>query len=136
MDVSIWRDETYTDLVDAEKRIDRLIKEISGEPTSDQLRSVWRAYLEVEKSILFIKVEIDEENPGRFVKWRAYLVPDERQALQFAIKGLTKGRENFVAGDYKRSLHDLREARNYLRVLLRAKRVARNKATRNLSVPG
>ena len=120
--VSLWREETYADLVDAEERINHLVREISGEPTAEQVRSISRAYLDVEKSIVFIRVEIDEENPGRFVKWRAYAVPDERQALKFAIRNLTKGRESFVIGDYKKSLHDLREARNYLRVLLKAKR--------------
>lgn len=127
LDMSLWRDETHTDLVNAKERMSALIREISGEPTTDQVRSIWRAYLEVEKSILFIKVEIDEENPGRFVKWRAYVVPDERQALQFAMKSLVKGIESFNVGDYKRSLHDLRDARNYLRVLLKAKRVAGNR---------
>lgn len=109
---------------DAEKRIAQQIREISGDPSVEQVRSIWRAYVDIEKSIVFIRVEIDEENPGRFVRWRAYAVPDERQSLQFALKNLRKGRVCLSAGDYLRSLHDLREARNYLRVLLRTKRVA------------
>ena len=134
--MSQWRDETYRDLADAEDRIVHLIKEVSGEPTTEQVRSIWRAYLDVEKSIIFIRVEIDEENPGRFVKWRAYVVPDERQALQFAVKNIVKGTECFVAGDYRRALHDLREARNYLRVLLRAKRVAANRKIKDFPRSG
>lgn len=88
---------------------------------------IWRAYLDIEKSVAFIRVEIDEENPGRFVKLKHYSVPDERQALQFALRNLRKGLESFRLGDYLRSLSELREARNYLRALLRAKRRSRTK---------
>ncbi len=120
--MSGWRDETHADLKDAEDRIVALIAQISGEPTKEQVHSIWRAYLGVEKSIVFIRVEIDEENPGRFVKAKQYAVPDERQALQFALRNLRKGSESFVLGDYRSSLRELREARNYLRLILRAKR--------------
>jgi hypothetical protein len=122
MGVSSWRDETRADLKDAEDRIVVLITEISGEPTKEQVHSIWRAYLNVEKSVMFIRVEIDEENPGRFVKVKQYSVPDERQALQFALRNLRKGSESFALGDYGRSLRELREARNYLRLILMAKR--------------
>ena len=122
MGVTDWRDETSEDLKDAEDRIVALIAEISGEPTKEQVHSIWRAYLDVEKSVVFIRVEIDEENPGRFVKAKQYSVPDERQALQVALRHLRKGAENFVLGDYRSSLRELREARNYLRLILRAKR--------------
>ena len=125
--VSSWRDETRADLRDAEGRMESLITEISGEPTEAQARSIWRAYLDVEKSVVFIRVEIDEENPGRFVKLKQYSVPDERQALQFALRNLRKGFESFALGDYPRSLRELREARNYLRAILRAKRRIKTK---------
>jgi len=125
--VSGWRSETASDLKDAEGRIASLIAEISGEPTEAQVLSIWRAYLNVEKSVVFIRVEIDEENPGRFVKLKRYSVPDERQALQFALRNLKKGSESFVLGDYVRSLRELREARNYLRAILRAKRNLKTK---------
>lgn len=133
--MSDWRDETRGDLKDAESRIVSLLAEISGEPSVKQVRSIWRAYLDVEKSIVFIKVEIDEENPGRFVKSKLYSVPDERQALQFTLRNLRKGVESFALGDYLRSLRELREARNYLRVILRMKR--RNKTRKaRVSVDG
>ena len=120
--MSDWRSETRSDLKDAEERIVALIAEISGEPTKEQVHSIWRAYLDVEKSVVFIRVEIDEENPGRFVNAKQYSVPDERQALQFALRNLRKGSESFALGDYGSSLRQLREARNYLRLILRAKR--------------
>jgi len=125
--VSGWREETRADLNDAERRIVALIAEISGNPTEEQVRSIWRAYLDVEKSVVFIKVEIDEENPGRFVNAKQYSVPDERQALQFALRNLRKGSESFALGDYGRSLRELREARNYLRLILRAERRIKTK---------
>jgi len=128
--MSGWHDETRTDLKDAEDRIVALVAEISGDPTEEQVRSIWRAYLDVEKSVVFIKVEIDEENPGRFVKAKQYSVPDERQALQFALRNLRKGSESFALGDYRRSLHELREARNYLRMILRARRRTKTKEAR------
>ncbi len=128
--MSGWRDETSGDLKDAEARIGGLIAEVSGEPTEDQLRSVWRAYMEVEKSIVFIRVEIDEENPGRFISLKQYAVPDERQALKFALKNLAKGSESFALGDFKQSLKELRESRNYLRAILKDKRRLKTKRAR------
>jgi hypothetical protein len=123
--VSAWRVETSTDLDDARRRLEEAVSSVSGEPTKDQLNSVWKAYVDVEKSIVFIRVEIDEENPGRFFDIRKYAIPDERQALQFALKNLRKGSDSFQLGDFVRSLRELREARNYLRALLRAKQLQR-----------
>jgi hypothetical protein len=120
--MSGWREETRSDLMDAENRIASLLSEISGEPTEEQVQSIWRAYTCVEKSVVFIRVEIDEESPGRFVKAKQYSVPDERQALQFALRNLKKGSASFEVGDFRRSLIELREARNYLRVILMTKR--------------
>ncbi len=128
--MSGWREETRADLKDAEDRIVSLIAEISGEPTDAQALSIWRAYLDVEKSIVFVRVEIEEENPGRFVKLKQYSVPDERQALQFTLRNLRKGLESFALGDYVRSLRELREARNYLRAILRAKRRIKTKGAK------
>lgn len=128
--MSDWRDETRADLNDAQDRIKTLTAEISGEPSREQVHSIWRAYLDVEKSIVFIRVEIDEENPGRFVKAKQYSVPDERQALQFALRNLVRGSESFAVGDYTRSLSQLREGRNYLRMMLMAKRRIRTREAR------
>jgi len=129
--VSEWRDETAADLADARRRIESLLESVAGEPSSQQVGSAWTAYLMVEKSIAFIKFDLDEENPGRFVKLKNYSVPDERQALQFALKNLKKGAENFSLGDFHQSLKDLRESRNYLRALLREKRLKRAREARN-----
>jgi hypothetical protein len=123
--VSSWRTETAADLDDATQRIRGVVESVSGEPTDVQLKSIWRAYLLVEKSIVFIKVELDEENPGALVKMASYSVPDERQALQFALRNLAKGIESFRLGDLGQALRELRECRNYLRVLLRQKRLKR-----------
>jgi len=129
--VGLWREETAADLSDAGKRIESLLGSLAGEPSDDQVRSVWSAYTEVEKSIAFIKFEMDEENPGRFVGLKSYAVPDERQALQFALKNLRKGTDAFHLGDFHQSLKDLREARNYLRALLREKRLRRARKARS-----
>ncbi|MDA4121193.1 MAG: hypothetical protein OK404_02160 [Thaumarchaeota archaeon] len=131
--MSAWREETASDLEDATRRIGSVIASVSGEPTEEQLSSVWRAYVEVEKSIAFIKVEIGEENPGRFLKAKLFSVPDERQALQFALRNLRKGTESFNLGDFKRALVELRESRNYLRVLLREKRLQKTRKARQKS---
>jgi len=88
------------------------------------------AYLLVEKSVAFIKFDLDEENPGRFIRLKAYAVPDERQALQFALKNLRKGTSDFALGDFVQALKNLRECRNYLRALLREKRLARARKAR------
>ena len=98
--MSEWRKETTEDLADARQRLESLLDKISGEPSAEQVRSVWRAYLEIEKSIAFIKFELDEENPGVFVKLKPYAVPDERQALQFALRNLKKGADSFRLGDF------------------------------------
>jgi len=129
--MSTWRKETAADLADAAKRIESVLGSIAGEPSQDQLRFVWTAYAEIEKSVAFIKFDLDEENPGRFVRLRNYAVPDERQALQFALKNLRKGTEAFQLGDFRQSLKGLREARNYLRALLREKRLRRARKARS-----
>lgn len=108
-----------------------LLENVSGEPSAEQLRSIWRAYLYVEKSIAFIKFELDEENPGVFVKLKPYDVPDERQALQFALRNMKKGAESFRLGDFRQALRELREGRNYLRALLREKRLLRSRKARS-----
>ena len=128
--VSAWRAETSSDLVDAGRMVDSVLQSMAGEPSVDQVRSLWTAYVKVEKSIAFIRFEIDEENPGRFIKLKNYAVPDERQALQFALKNLKKGESNFTLGDFRRALIDLRESRNYLRALLRVQRLKRARKAR------
>ena len=61
--VSEWRDETAADIADAQKRIEALLGSMAGEPSSEQVGSVWMAYVKVEKSVAFIKFDLDEENP-------------------------------------------------------------------------
>lgn len=128
--MSSWKSETGADLDEAERRITEVVKSLRGEPSDSQLDSIWRAYLLMEKSVVFVKVELDEENPGKVVKMGTYSVPDERQALQFAIRNLLKGRESFRLGDFSMALKELRESRNYLRVLLRQKKLARLRRAR------
>ncbi len=129
--MSEWRRETSSDLADASRRVEGALQSVAGEPSAEQARSIWTAYLEVEKSIAFIRFELDEENPGRFIRLKAYSVPDERQALQFALKGLKKGAANFELGDFRLALRDLREGRNYLRALLRELRLKRARKARS-----
>jgi hypothetical protein len=128
--VSDWRSETASDLADAGRRLEESARSVKGEPSEAQLRSVWTAYLKVEKSIAFIKFDLDEENPGRFIRLKSYSVPDERQALQFAAKSLRKGSDDFALGDFSQALKNLRECRNYLRALLREKRLRRARMAR------
>lgn len=125
-----WRGETASDLADAEKRIEEALRTLSGEPTKAELLSIWLAYVKVEKSVAFIKFDLEEENPGRFIKLKAYDVPDERQALRFALKNLEKGADDFLLGDFRQAIKELRESRNYLRALLRKKRLARARKAR------
>jgi hypothetical protein len=129
--VSEWRSETASDLAEASRRVEATLAAVAGEPSEDQIRSVWMAYLKVEKSIAFIKFELDEENPGRIVRLKAYSVPDERQALQFALRNLKKGAGDFALGDFGQALKNLRECRNYLRALLREKRLRRARKARS-----
>lgn len=127
---SEWRIETAGDLADAKVGLESTAKSLSGEPTAAQVRSVWTAYVKIEKSIAFIRLELDEENPGRFIPLGRYSVPDERQALQFASKSLSKGSDSFSLGDFHLALKDLREARNYLRAFLRKERLKRARRAR------
>ncbi|MDG6902061.1 MAG: hypothetical protein JRM80_08890 [Nitrososphaerota archaeon] len=128
--MSSWRSETAADLAKAEELIGSAMKSLSGEPSPEELRAIWLAYIKVEKSIAFIKIDLDEENPGRFIKLKPYRVPDERQALGFAFSDLHKGAEHFALGDFILALKSLRESRNYLRALLRDKRLARARRAR------
>lgn len=124
---SEWRSETKGDLKRAQKTLTALSSVISGGPTEEQLRSIWLAYLLVEKSVVFIKVELDEENPGRFISQKAYTVPDERQAVGFALRHLEEAILRFEAGELPAALKALRESRNYLRVLVKRTRRERLK---------
>jgi hypothetical protein len=129
--VSEWRAETTSDLADGARRLESLLQSVAGEPSKDQLRSIWLAYVDLEKSVAFIKFDLGEENPGRFIRLKAYKVQDERQALQFALKYLKKGSSNFAIGDFRQALKDLRECRNYLRALLREQRLKRARKARS-----
>ena len=128
--MSEWRSETSSDLGEAKGLLESALSSISGEPTEDQMNSIWRAYVGVEKSIMFIRLDIHEENPGRFLKAKPYAVPDERQAIQFVLKYLKKGTESFELGDFVQSLKELRESRNYLRALLREKELGKARKSR------
>jgi len=128
--VSEWRGETASDLADGARRLESLLQSVAGEPSKEELRSIWSAYVDVEKSIAFIKFDLGEENPGRFIKLKPYKVQDERQALQFALKYLKKGSSDFAVGDFRQALKDLRECRNYLRALLREQRLKRARSAR------
>jgi hypothetical protein len=130
-----WRAETSGDLRSALAMLESLRASISGEPTPDQLTSIWKIYLNVEKSVAFVKIELGEENPNKFVNMRPYKVPDERQALQFAGDYLKKGELNFAAGNLSLCLKELRESRNYLRVLLREKQLAKGRRARTKGRP-
>ncbi|MDG6988926.1 MAG: hypothetical protein JRN21_06325 [Nitrososphaerota archaeon] len=123
--MSEWRAETAGDLGEAKAALESVARSLSGEATAAQVRSVWAAYARIEKSIAFIRLEIEEENPGRFIPLGRYAVPDERQAMQFALKSLSKGADSFTLGDFRLALRDLRDARNYLRAFLRRERLKR-----------
>ena len=128
--MSEWRAETEDDLAAAAGGIEAVLAAPPGRLTGDQVRHVWLAYIRLEKSVAFIRFDLDEENPGRFIPLKSYSVPDERQALSFALKYLGKGRDQFALGDFVRALKDLRESRNYLRALLREKRLERARKAR------
>jgi hypothetical protein len=127
-DGSGWHQETRGDLERAASQLDSLAASISGSLSRDQVHTLWLSYLFVEKSVAFIKIELDEENPGRFIKQKPYEVPDERQAVGFAQGHLRVAIRSFDAGDLGGSLRELRESRNYLRVLLKRVRHQRLKS--------
>lgn len=129
--MSLWREETAADLAEATRAIEALVPGVSGDLTKGQKGLLWAAYLKVEKSVAFIRFDIDEENPGRFIKLRTYSTPDERQSLTFALKHLKKGRESFALGDFVQALKDLRESRNYLRALIREARLKETRKARS-----
>ena len=120
-----WHEETRQDLARAAAQLKLLSASISGSLNRDQVHSLWLSYLYVEKSVAFIKIELDEENPGRFIKAKPYEIPDERQAIGLAQRHLGIAIQGFAAGDLGGTLRELRESRNYLRVLL--KRVKRQR---------
>ena len=124
-----WLGEVIADLGSTVAKLDLLGRELDGAPSRAQMAEVWRCYLAVEKSVAFVRIELDEENPGRFVNTKAYVVPDERQALAFAANSLRGGIELLRAGSLRDGLKSLRESRNYLRMLLRREMLARRRQT-------
>jgi len=127
-DDSDWHQETRRDLKHANSLLESLASSVSGSLNRNQTRELWLSYLLVEKSVAFIKIELDEENPGRFINPKPYAVPDERQAIGFSQKHLKLAIDSFDAGGLGASLKELRESRNYLRVLLKRVRRQRLKA--------
>jgi hypothetical protein len=124
-----WARETRKELREAAATLESLAESMRGEPDSAETRQIWLSYLYVEKAVAFIKLELDEENPGRFVNKKSYSVPDEKQAVVFAAGHLGRGLARFDDGDLKECLKQLREARNYLRMLLRELRLRTRRAT-------
>jgi hypothetical protein len=124
--VNEWRSRTVTELSYAETALLSLEKEVSGPLTESQLNSLWRCYLSVEKSVVFVKLELDDDQElGHFVNKKAYTVPDERQALRFASESLSSGLGYLRIGELEEALKRLRESRNYLRMLLRRTKLER-----------
>lgn len=122
---SDWHHETRRDMERALDNLDSLAASVSGSLGREQIHALWQSYLFVEKSVAFVKIELDDENPGRFISQKPYTVPDERQAIGFARRHLKLAIDDFDAGGLGASLKELRESRNYLRVLL--KRVRRQR---------
>lgn len=120
-----WKERTTEDLKKAQADLESLGPSISGALSREQARTLWLSYLLVEKSVAFVKIELEDENPGRFIEPKRYTVPDERQAVAFSAGHLREAILRFNAGDLAASLIELRESRNYLRVLL--KRVRRQR---------
>ncbi|HXW37364.1 MAG TPA: hypothetical protein VEJ36_05635 [Nitrososphaerales archaeon] len=125
-----WFEETISELGSSLATLEAVREEIRGEPSSEQMHEVWLSYVYIEKGIAFIKIELEEENPGRRIHLDRYRVPDERQALAFAVKNLRSGLEMAKRRDLLPSLKPLRESRNYLRALLREKEL-RKRRTRS-----
>lgn len=119
-----WLRETVSELEEARRIIGAVVSELRGEPEDRHLADVWRAYLAVEKAVALVKVELEAESPGRVVSLKSFTVPDERQALGFASGQLARALVELKLGNLGLALKPLREARNYLRALLRAKRLA------------
>lgn len=102
-----------------------------GEPTPAQMDAIWNAYVAVETAVVTVKLDSAEESPGRFVNAKPYVVPDERQALRFAASALASAQSALRSGDERAALKHLRESRNYLRMLLRRKRLAAGRSAKS-----
>lgn len=125
--MSGWLVEAEAELDGAQLRLNSLAAEVRAKPSEVQARGIWRCYLSIEKIVAFVKLELDEESPGRFVDKKTYAVPDEGQALAFAARSLGVGTAALKAGNLHEGLKALRESRNYLRMLLRKERLASRK---------
>jgi hypothetical protein len=130
--VSGSHDEIEAVLASAAQTLNVLARSVAGAPDETQLRGIWKCYVAIEKSIALIKLELEEqdvsaEQPGRFVDKKAYVVPDERQALNFASESLRLGLAILRTGEIQRGLKELRESRNYLRMLIRRRNLAQRK---------
>jgi hypothetical protein len=119
-----WLEGAEAELDGARVLLESLAEEVQARPTEAQLRGIWTCYLSVEKIVAFVKLELEEESPGRFVDKKAYTVPDEGQALTIAARSLGVGTAALKAGNLHDGLNALRESRNYLRMLLRKERLA------------
>lgn len=122
-----WKREIEAELGSALKKLDSLTPAMEGILTRDQLEEIWDCYISVEKGVVFVKLELEEEQAARFVQKKAYSVPDDRQAVSFAALNLRTALGEVEAGNLSSALKALRESRNYLRMLLRRERLAARK---------
>ena len=126
-----WRERTEAELRGAREALDSLAGSVVGEPTPAQMDALWNAYVVVETAVVTVKLDAAEESPGRFVNTKPYAVPDERQALRFAATALASAESALRSREETAALKQLRESRNYLRMLLRRKRLASDRSARS-----
>ncbi len=104
-------------------------------PEGEKEAKIWRAYLNLEKNVALLKLDLAAERLGEFVKDELKPV-DTAQYLRDALSDLDSGILLLDAEDSAGAVLRLRLARNDLRFYLRQTRKSRLKAARARKASG
>ncbi len=104
-------------------------------PEAEKEQIVWRAYLNLEKNVALLKLELAVEKPGEFVN-DELKSEDTEQYLRDSLSDLDAGIVLVEADNSAGAWPRLRLARNYLRFYLRHTRKSRLKAARTKKASG
>lgn len=104
-------------------------------PEAEKEQEIWRAYLNLEKNVALLKLELAVEKPGEFIKDNLRPV-DTAQYLKDALSDLDASIVLLNADDFAGAWSRLRLARNNLRFYLRQTRRSRLKAARTKKASG
>jgi hypothetical protein len=121
--------KTLQELRDSRSAISSVLNPPGALSKVEKEQKIWWAYLNLEKNVALLKLELAVERPGEFIRDEQKSV-DTEQYLRDALGGLDAGIMLLESGNSAEAWGKLRSARNNLRFYLRETRKSRLSAAR------